>query len=119
MRSRSRERLWLRERQPRGSWLLSNTFTRVKHVSLFEAVKLGAEVDEDEDRSREQMLIQKIMSVLVAGAEGDVMGVVQVSRKGSDGMAAGADFTYSDLKQLEEAAEILARMPFMEADAEL
>jgi hypothetical protein len=98
--------------------LLSNTFTRVKHVSLFEAVKLGAEVDED-DRSREQMPIQKIMSVPVAGAEGDVMGVVQVSRKGLDGMAAGADFTYSDLKQLEEAAEILARMPFMEADAEL
>src|ERR1700685_827727 len=40
--------------------LLSNTFMRVKHVSLFEAVKLGAE---EEDRSQDQMPIQKIMSV--------------------------------------------------------
>src|SRR6202162_1421171 len=34
--------------------LLSNTFMRVKHVSLFEAVKLGVDVDED-DRSQQQM----------------------------------------------------------------
>ena len=47
--------------------LLSNTFMRVKHVSLFEAVKLGAEV---EDRSQEQMPIQKIMSVPVARSGG-------------------------------------------------
>src|SRR5271165_3651988 len=47
------------------SSLLSNTFMRVKHVSLFEAVKLGAEADE-EDRAQEQMPIQKIMSVPVA-----------------------------------------------------
>src|SRR5450631_3235591 len=45
--------------------LLSNTFMRVKHASLFEAVKLGAEADE-EDRSHGQMPIQKIMSVPVA-----------------------------------------------------
>jgi hypothetical protein len=42
--------------------LLSNTFMRVKHASLFEAVKLGAD---EEDRSLEQMPIQKIMSVPV------------------------------------------------------
>src|ERR1700691_6029001 len=40
--------------------LLSNTFMRVKHASLFEAVKLGADA---EDRNMEQMPIQKIMSV--------------------------------------------------------
>src|ERR1700691_2289925 len=44
--------------------LLSNTFMRVKHVSLFEAVKLGPGSD-DEDRGQEQMPIQKIMSVPV------------------------------------------------------
>src|ERR1035438_8022613 len=45
--------------------LLSNTFMRVKHVSLFEAVKLGVNVDED-DQSQQQLPIQKIMSVPIA-----------------------------------------------------
>jgi hypothetical protein len=97
--------------------LLSNTFMRVRHVSLFEAVKLGTLSDE-EDRSQEQMPIQKIMSVPVVGS-GNVMGVVQVSRKGLDASLAGADFTGEDLKQLEQAAEILARMPFMQEGAEV
>src|SRR6202140_1611074 len=48
--------------------LLSNAFMRVKHVSLFEAVKLGAGADE-EARSQEQMPIQKIMSVPVGSTD--------------------------------------------------
>ncbi|HEY6304200.1 MAG TPA: GAF domain-containing protein [Terriglobales bacterium] len=96
--------------------LLSNAFMRVKHVSLFEAVKLGAV---EEDRSQDQMPIQKIMSVPVASSGGKVMGVVQVSRKGLDVSVAGADFTSEDLKQLEQAAEILSRMPFMQEGAEI
>src|SRR5260370_11522301 len=56
--------------------LLSNSFMRVKHVSLFEAVKLGAET---EDRSQEQMPIQKIMSVPVMASGASVMGVAQIS----------------------------------------
>lgn len=94
--------------------LLSNTFMRVKHLSLFEAVKMGAR---EEDRSLDQMPIQKIMSVPVMRT-GDVLGVVQISRKGLDAANAGADFTNDDLKQLEQAAEILAKMPFMQAGAE-
>jgi len=96
--------------------LLSNAFMRVKHVSLFEAVKLGVEV---EDQSQEQMPIQKIISVPVATPGGNVIGVVQVSRKGLDSSLAGADFTGEDLKQLEQGAEILARMPFMQEGAEI
>ena len=96
--------------------LLSNTFMRVRHVSLFEAVKLGAG---EEDRSQEQMPIQKIMSVPVMHSGGNVMGVVQISRKGMDASLAGADFTGDDLKQLEHVAEILARMPFMEEGAKV
>jgi GAF domain-containing protein len=91
---------------------------RVKHVSLFEAVKLGAEADED-DRSQQQMPIQKIMSVPVVHAGGDVVGVVQVSRKGLDASVSGADFTGDNLKQLEQVATILARMPFMQEGAEI
>jgi hypothetical protein len=96
--------------------LLSNTFARVRHVSLFEAIKLPSE--EEEDRRLEQMPIQKIISVPVVQASGTVMGVVQVSRKGPDASLAGADFTTQDLKQLEQAASILACMPFMHEGAE-
>jgi hypothetical protein len=65
------------------------------------------------------MPIQKIMSVPVACPGGDVMGVLQVSRKGLDASVAGADFTSDDLKNVEQAAEILARMPFMREGAEI
>jgi hypothetical protein len=95
---------------------LSNTFMRVKHVSLFEAVKLGAEA---EDRSLEQMPIQKIMSVPVGRVGENVLGVAQISRKGLDTSGAGADFTNEDLRQLEQAAEVLAGMPFMQEGAEI
>jgi len=94
--------------------LLSNTFMRVKHASLFEAVRLGAE---EEDRSLDQMPIQKIISVPVVHSDGQVMGVVQISRKGLDANVAGADFTGEDLNQLEKAAEIVSRMPFMQQGA--
>jgi hypothetical protein len=97
--------------------LMSNTFMRVKHVSLFEAVRLTG-ADED-DKNMEQMPIQKIMSVPVISDAGDVRGVVQVSRKGLDASLAGPDFTGDDLKQLEKAATVLARMPFMQEGAEL
>jgi hypothetical protein len=90
---------------------------RVKHVSLFEAVKLGGIADEDE-LSQQQLPIQKIMSVPVAQTGEDVIGVVQISRKGLDASVSGADFTNDDLRQLEQAAEILARMPFMKDGAE-
>jgi hypothetical protein len=96
--------------------LLSNAFMRVKHVSLFEAVKLETA---EEDRSLDQMPIQKIMSVPVMRKGGDVIGVVQISRKGLDGQSAGADFTSDDLKQLEQAAEILCAMPFMKEGTEI
>jgi hypothetical protein len=95
--------------------LLSNSFARVKHASLFESVKLGC-VEED---SSQQMPIQKIMSVPLASADGKIVGVVQISRKGVDASLAGADFTGDDLKQVEKAAEILARMSFMQEGAEI
>ncbi|MFZ1918237.1 MAG: GAF domain-containing protein [Terriglobales bacterium] len=97
--------------------LMSNTFMRVKHVSLFEAVRLTGE--EEDDKSMEQMPIQKIMSVPVISAHGDVLGVVQVSRKGLDASLAGPDFSGDDLKLLEKAATVLAHMPFMREGAAL
>ncbi|HUM03893.1 MAG TPA: GAF domain-containing protein [Terriglobales bacterium] len=98
-----------------GTPLLSNTFSRVKHASLFESVKLGAGEGE---HVAEQPPIQKIMSVPIQ-ASGKVLGVIQISRKGLDASLAGSDFTGEDLSQLERAAEILGRMPFMEEGAPL
>jgi hypothetical protein len=95
--------------------LLSNSFARVRHVRLFESVRLAGV----EDENSQQMPIQKIMSAPVASSEGNVLGVVQVSRKGPDASLAGADFTGDDLKQLEHVAEILARMSFMQEGAEI
>jgi hypothetical protein len=95
-----------------GTPLLSNSFARVKHVSLFESVKLGA--NNDDNQASEQMPIQKIMSVPVSQPGGKIVGVIQVSRKGLDSWLAGGDFTSEDLKRLEQAAAVLARMPFME-----
>ena len=90
--------------------LLSNSFARVRHLSLFESVKLSGKDSE----GPEQMPIQKILSVPVVQPDGKVLGVVQVSRKGPDKSRAGPDFTRDDLKRLARAAEVLARMPFMQ-----
>jgi hypothetical protein len=95
--------------------LLSNSFARVKHASLFETVKLGGE----EIERTEQMPIQKIISVPVVDEAGEVVGVVQLSRKGLDSSLAGVDFTSGDLTLLEHTAEVIARMPFMRDAAPL
>src|SRR5882762_423524 len=99
-----------------GTSLLSNSFSRVKHASLFETVKLSAV---ENNQSSEQMPIQKIMSVPVSLPEGKVVGAIQISRKGLDSSLAGTDFTNDDLKRLEQAAGVLARMRFMEEGAPL
>jgi len=95
---------------------LSNSFARVKHVSLFESVKLHTgESGEQSD----PMPIQKIISVPMIAAGEKVVGVVQISRKGLDPSLAGADFTPEDMKLLEQAATILASLPFMGDDASI
>ena len=60
--------------------LLSNSFMRVRHASLFEAVRLSKEED---DRSQDQMPIQKIISVPMApGRKGDWRGAGLTQRAG-------------------------------------
>jgi hypothetical protein len=87
--------------------LLSNSFARVRHVSLFESVTLHGAEDSDKI---DPMPIQKILSVPMIDAEGKVIGVIQISRKGIDSSLSGPDFTTDDLRRLEQAAEILATM---------
>ena len=81
---------------------LFNTFTRVKHSSVFEVVKLG-ETSEDVE------VIQKLMTVPILSTSNEVIGVVQVSRKAYSPAKAGDDFTLDDLRKLESVAVSIAR----------
>ncbi len=91
------------------STLLSNNFAKVKHVRIFEEVKACIPQNEGPER----LPIQKLMSMPILGQARQVLGVVQVSRKGFDLASAGPDFTSDDLKLLERAAAVLAEMKFM------
>ena len=94
--------------------LLSNSFARVRHVSLFESVKIRGDEASDE---ADPMPIQKILSAPMIASGNTVVGVIQISRKGLDPSLAGSDFTTEDLNLLERAAELLAKMPFMQEGA--
>lgn len=90
--------------------VLSNTFIKMKHASLFETVRLGPL----EDRNpQDPAPIQKLMSVPVLDGEGKVLGVIQISRKGFDPAAVGPDFVVDDLRHLEAAAAIVSKLGFM------
>ena len=81
---------------------LFNHFTRVKHFSIFELVKLG-------DTGLDDQVIQKLMSAPVLAKNGEVIGVIQVSRKAPRPAAAG-DFTPDDLRKLKSVARVVGRL---------
>lgn len=79
-----------------------NSFTTVRHASIFEVVKLGNTQADPSDQ-----VIQKLMSAPVVAGD-KALGVIQVSRKGRNPAVAGPDFTPADLRTLELAAEVIA-----------
>jgi hypothetical protein len=79
-----------------------NSFTQVKHFSVFELVKLG-------DTGLDEQVIQKLMSAPVLTTNGKVIGVIQVSRKAPRPAAAGPDFTLDDLQKLESVARFVGK----------
>lgn len=82
---------------------LFNSFVRVKHSSVFEVVKLR-------ETSAGSEVIQKLMSVPVLSKAGEVIGVIQVSRKAERASSAGDDFTSDELRKLESVAVVVARL---------
>ncbi|MFB3922825.1 MAG: hypothetical protein ACE145_13960 [Terriglobia bacterium] len=92
-------------RDKRGE--IVNNFSVYKHPTVFEAVDLS----EQEKASP----IQKIMSTAMI-ADGNVVGVIQISRKGRPGDPIGPDFTQHDLAELTAVGAILgkylATLPF-------
>jgi hypothetical protein len=88
-----------------------NNFARVKHASIFETIKPGTGDPEDAPPSP----IQKLMSVPVMDQDSNVVGVIQISRKGLDPRFA-QDFSREDLHDLELAAGILCTAPALSAN---
>ncbi len=86
---------------------LFNGFTQVKHFSIFELVKLG-------DTGLDEQVIQKLMSAPVLARNGEVLAVIQVSRKAPRPDAAGPDFTPDDLRKLESVALFMSRLMAMD-----
>ena len=84
-----------------------NNFARVKHASIFETIK-PSETDEELKPNP----IQKLMSVPILDQDSNVMGVIQISRKGLDPRFA-PDFSREDLHDLELAAGVLASSPVL------
>jgi GAF domain-containing protein len=82
---------------------LFNSFTQVKHSSIFELVKLG-------DTGLDDQIIQKLMTAPVLAPSGKVIGVIQISRKAPRPAAAGPDFTPDDLRQLESVALFVGKL---------
>jgi hypothetical protein len=82
---------------------LFNGFAQVTHFSVFELVKLG-------DSGLDDQVIQKLMSAPVLSKTGEVIGVIQISRKAPRLAAAGPDFTAEDLRKLESSARTVAKL---------
>jgi transcriptional regulator with GAF, ATPase, and Fis domain len=84
-----------------------NNFAQTKHASVFESVDLGKKAEAGAPKE-EKHVIQKLMTVPVVSATG-VLGVIQVSRKGTSAPAAGADFSQPELQKLVQIATALAK----------
>jgi hypothetical protein len=69
---------------------INNKFATVRHASVFEGIKVG-------NGSAEA--IQKIISAPIL-SDGRVVGIIQISRKGTSPATAGPDFTPTDLGQI-------------------
>ena len=85
---------------------LYNNFANVPHRTVFELVKLT----DPEQKNDEHPRNQKLMSAPILGEHGEVLGVVQVSRKGVSPGAAGPDFTGEELQELERTARRIATL---------
>jgi hypothetical protein len=92
---------------------LFNNFVIVQHVNVFETIKLTTLGQSTAPGSN---TIQKLMTAPVTDAHLNVVGVLQVCRKGLTPEESGPDFTLTDLHNIELAAKALGKLPFMQAE---
>jgi hypothetical protein len=79
---------------------IDNNFSAAKHATVFEGVKTAANSPE---------AIQKIISAPLLSGE-KVVGVIQISRKGTNATDVGPDFTPGDLGKLLALCKPLAKL---------
>jgi len=84
-----------------------NSFARTRHAGFFEMAARAPKATNAKN-SRDEHVIQKLMSAPVL-AGNEVLGVIQLSRKGPDVLRAGPDFLPADLQKLVSTAGMLAR----------
>jgi GAF domain-containing protein len=76
---------------------IDNEFAATRHLYMLEHLLVD---------KTERIAVQKVMSVPIVAGE-NVLGVIQVVRKGSTPQEAGADFTRAELDDLEKVAGTL------------
>lgn len=88
---------------------IMNNFSQMRHANIFESVPVDSKTRSGGTKAEKvAMTIQKVMSAPVTAPSG-VVGVIQISRKGTNPKAAGPDFQPSDLQRLLSAAGALAK----------
>ena len=88
------------------SSVLHNNFANVPHHTVFELIKVKDPQSNTDDFPR----IQKLMSAAILDGEDQLLGVIQVSRKGVTPSAAGHDFSTEDVDRLERVARRIATL---------
>ena len=83
-----------------------NNFPRTRHATFFEMVDVGSKPGQK--KAREEQVIQKLMSAPVISMN-QVVGVIQICRKGLTGPSAGLDFSPADLQKLVATVATLAK----------
>jgi hypothetical protein len=78
-----------------------NNFASMRHSSVFETIKVSGENGQ---------AIQRLMSAPILSPEGEVLGVMQISRKGTTPVDAGPDFEASDLHTLRDVTNSFGRV---------
>ena len=84
----------------------------VQHANVFETIKLSTLGQSNAPGAN---TIQKLMTAPVTDSHHNVVGVVQVCRKGLTPTDSGSDFTLNDLQNLEIASRAVGDHSFMHA----
>ncbi len=82
-----------------GSSLLSNRVRELRHLAFYERIRI---------QEHSPRMIQKLLAVPVRGADGQVRGVIEISRRGQSRAEAGRDFRPEDQQALEQFATLAA-----------
>jgi hypothetical protein len=91
---------------------LFNNFVIVQHANVFETIKLSTLGQSNAPGAN---TIHKLMTAPVTDSHHNVVGVLQVCRKGLTPHDSGPDFTLNDLQKLEIASRAIGDLAFMHA----